>query len=246
MTQVITTKKPTSKKSPVVLSYFKGVREQIRRVFKQYDVLPAYFKPMNTLRQLLVRLKDKILKEHLVGPLWHIPCDSCDVPYTGKTERSSKARFLEHRRPSSTTSEVSPHIHTDKPEQKVDINGVKILAVEPRWFERDSLNEVLRGDPHQHGATFPEQMWGCYNLPSIRGLTTNLDPSLPIPNAILSFARVNKSPVGDESSLVIFRNFFFRDNKCKSKIILIPKIDLTSYVITKFAKCRPIRSILIT
>ena len=49
--------------------------------YKQYDVLPAYFKPMNTLRQLLVRLKDKILREHVVGPLWHIPCDSCDVPY---------------------------------------------------------------------------------------------------------------------------------------------------------------------
>ena len=65
------------------------------------------------------------------------------MPPIGETERSLKEWFLEYRRPSSTTSEVSPHIHTEKPEQKVDINGVKILAVEPRWFERDSLNEVL-------------------------------------------------------------------------------------------------------
>ena len=35
-----TTEKPTSKKSPVVLPYNKGVSEQIRRVFKQYDSLP--------------------------------------------------------------------------------------------------------------------------------------------------------------------------------------------------------------
>ena len=90
----ITTKKPTSKKSPVVLPYIKGVRKQIRRVLKQYEALPAYFEPMNTLHQLLVRLKDKILKEQVVGPLWDIPCDSCDVSYTGKTERSSKARFF--------------------------------------------------------------------------------------------------------------------------------------------------------
>ena len=43
-----TTKKPTSKKSPEVLPYIKGVSEQVRRVFKQY-ALQAYFKPMNTL-----------------------------------------------------------------------------------------------------------------------------------------------------------------------------------------------------
>ena len=54
-----TIKKPTCKKSPVVLPYIKGVSEQIRRVFKQHDV-PAYSKPMNTLRQLLV--KDRKIK----------------------------------------------------------------------------------------------------------------------------------------------------------------------------------------
>ena len=64
----ITTKKPTCKKSPVVLPYIKGVSEQIRRVFKQYDV-PAYFKPMNNLRQLLVRPKATIMKEGVIGAL---------------------------------------------------------------------------------------------------------------------------------------------------------------------------------
>ena len=57
-----TTKKPTGKTSPVVLPYIQGVVEQSRRVFKQYDVL-AYFKPLDTLHQSLVRPKDKILKE---------------------------------------------------------------------------------------------------------------------------------------------------------------------------------------
>ena len=57
-----TATKPTSTKSPVVLPYIIEVWEEIRRVFKQYDV-PAYYKYMNTLRQLLVRPKDKILKK---------------------------------------------------------------------------------------------------------------------------------------------------------------------------------------
>ena len=62
-----TTKKPTSKKFPVVLPCIKGVSEQIRRLFKQYDI-PAYFMAMNTLRHLLVRPQEKILKDRVVGP----------------------------------------------------------------------------------------------------------------------------------------------------------------------------------
>ena len=41
-------------------------------VIKQFDV------PMNTLRQLLVRPKDKILKELVVGQVYHIPYGSCE------------------------------------------------------------------------------------------------------------------------------------------------------------------------
>ena len=36
-------------------------------------VVPAYFKPMYTLHQLLVRSKDKIFKEPIVGQVYHIP-----------------------------------------------------------------------------------------------------------------------------------------------------------------------------
>ena len=61
-------------------------------------------------------------------------CGSCDASYTGKTEQSFKSWFLEHRRPSSTTSEVSQQIHTDNSEHQVDMDEVKILAVELRWF----------------------------------------------------------------------------------------------------------------
>ena len=58
-----------------------------------------------------------------MGPVCHIPCDSCDASFTGETVRL--LNYLEHRRPSSTTSEVSRHTH-------IDMYKVKILAVEPR------------------------------------------------------------------------------------------------------------------
>ena len=94
-----------------------------------------FFKPVNTLLQSLARQKDKILKEQVVGPVYHIPCDSCDASYIGKTEKLLKALFWEHRRPGCTTSEVSRHIHIDNPEHQVEMDGVIISAVEPRWFK---------------------------------------------------------------------------------------------------------------
>ena len=56
--------------------------------------------------------------------------------YVGETERSLKARFGEHRRPSSTTSEVLKHIHTDSPDHTITLENMKILEVEHKWFER--------------------------------------------------------------------------------------------------------------
>ena len=125
----------TPKKYPVVIPYIKGLSEQLRRMFKKFNV-PVYFKPNNTLRQLLVRPKDKLSKEKVVGPIYQITCETCTDSYIGKTERSLKQRFLEHRRPSSKNSEVSQHIHVDHPDHSVSLDEAKILDVEPRWRER--------------------------------------------------------------------------------------------------------------
>ena len=56
---------------PVVLSYVKGLSKELRRVSGNFGTF-AYFKPTNTLRQLLVRPKDPIDKETVVGPVYKI------------------------------------------------------------------------------------------------------------------------------------------------------------------------------
>ena len=78
---------------------------------------PCVLQAFNTLRQQLVRPKDLVPKERVVGPIYHVSCEDCgkDYMYIGETERSFKARFDEHKRPSSVISEVSRHIHQRKP-----------------------------------------------------------------------------------------------------------------------------------
>ena len=124
-----------AKKFPVVIPYIKGFSEEIRRVFGKYDI-PTYFKPMNTLRQLLVKPKDPVDKESVVGPVYRIQCEECPASYIGETERSLKTRFNEHRRPSSSNSEVARHIHVEQPDHTVKMDNTSILTTEARWFER--------------------------------------------------------------------------------------------------------------
>ena len=159
---VETSMKEKSKKIPVVIPYVKGFSEQMRRAFGKYGI-PTYFKPTNTLRQLLVKPKDPVNKENVVGPVYKIKCEECDAVYVGEMERSLNARFSEHRRPSSTTSEVSKHIHMDHRQHSVELENTEVLTTEPRWFERGvkeaiyirALNPSLNRDG------------GRYNLPPV-------------------------------------------------------------------------------
>ncbi len=129
---------------PVVIPYIKGVSGELRRLFKRYKV-PMYFKPTNTLRQLIVRPKDKLKKERVVGSENQISCEKCTATYIGETERSLKQCFLEHRRPSSVTSKVSRHVHLDHPDDSICMDDTKMLEVEPKWFERGSRNPYTYG-----------------------------------------------------------------------------------------------------
>ena len=144
-----------------MIPYMKGFSEQKRQVGK-YGT-PTYFKLTNTLHQLLVKLKDPVSKGNVVGLVYKIKCEECDAVYVGETERTLKAMVSEHRRPSSTISEVSKHIHVDHPQHSVELENTEVLTTEPRWFERGvkeviyiiALNPSLNRDG------------GRYNLPPV-------------------------------------------------------------------------------
>ena len=134
----------------------------MRQVFGNYGI-PTYFKPTSTLRQLLVKPKDPVSKENVMGPVYKIKWEECNAVYVGETERSLKVRFSEHQWPSSTTSEVSKHIHVDHPQHSVQLENTEVFTTEPRWFERGVKEAIyiraLNPSLNRHG--------GRFNLPPV-------------------------------------------------------------------------------
>ena len=81
---------------PVKILYIRGLSAQIRKLYKNYNIPTyMYYKHFNTLHQQLVRPKDPVPKERVVGPIYHVSCEDCGKDYIGETERSFKARFDE-------------------------------------------------------------------------------------------------------------------------------------------------------
>ena len=152
----------------VVLPYIKGTSEALKRTFQKYGV-KVVFKPTQTLRQYLVSPKDKTDKKDITGAVYHIPCQGittrgqCKETYIGETERNVKTRFNEHRRPSSTKSEVSQHIHIESPGHTVDFDKVKILDRDPRYLER-GIKEAIYIRTHKPTLNRDR---GRYNLPKV-------------------------------------------------------------------------------
>ena len=165
-------KDPPDKEKPkckgrVSIQYCKGLSETLKRIFHAYGI-QTFFKPTNTLRNQLVSPKDKPKKEEVMGPVYKITCEGedrgCSETYIGETERSLKARFLEHRRPSSvSSSEVSQHIHVESPGHQVSLDNVRVLTTEPRYFER-GVKEAIYIRAHQPSLN---RDGGRYKLPGV-------------------------------------------------------------------------------
>ncbi len=96
-------------------------------------------KPTSTLRQILVSPKDKTDKKELLVLCitFHVRAKiyptSAKKPTLARLNAPWKRGGNKHRRPSSTSSEVSNHIHIESPGYFVDLDKVRILDKDNRW-----------------------------------------------------------------------------------------------------------------
>ncbi|CAH8450356.1 unnamed protein product [Heterobilharzia americana] len=80
----------------IVIPYKEGTSETIRRILNKVGIRVA-FKPTNSLRGKLCRLKDPIEPIKQNNIIYQIPCNDCEVKYIGQTSRSGSVRLTEHR-----------------------------------------------------------------------------------------------------------------------------------------------------
>ena len=89
--------------------------------------------------------KDRLESKKVCGPVYKIVCgggggEECNETYIGETERSLTARFLEHRRLSSNSSEV---YNKDKIEHDVYIDEARILDRDPDRLAKGVQEAIL-------------------------------------------------------------------------------------------------------
>jgi hypothetical protein len=109
------------KRRPLPIPYSKGLSEKLQRIFRNYGI-SIYHKPGNTLRQALVRPKDKVC-------MW-----KCGDVYVGETSRTLKKRFSEHLSQKGSLTAVGDHIA--KFRHQIGTDDVKVLDSEPGKLRR--------------------------------------------------------------------------------------------------------------
>ena len=147
------------------LPYFAGITEPLAGILKSKGFTTS-ITARGSLRETLVKPKDKLPKEEQTGVVYHIPCAGanstpCPGRYIGETERTASARFHDH----TSTSINALGKYKSAMLQHARDNGhhfrkedVTILSSEQDWVRRGikealyikSLTPSINIDPGRH------------------------------------------------------------------------------------------------
>ena len=135
-------------RGPVItLPYVRGLSEAVRRVLTPLG-LRVSFRPNTTLKQLLVRPKDRTPTEELAGVAYQAHCASCPASYVGQTGRCLGKRMKEHRKAVDCANSALAE-HAWNHHHPVDWEKVRVLEQQPRLYHRLTLEPIhIRSPSH--------------------------------------------------------------------------------------------------
>jgi hypothetical protein len=140
------------------------VSERIQKTFKHQGI-NTYFKPFNTLRSILVKVKDKTPKEKQSNLIYRYKCHerNCSHTYIGETKQALKSRVSQHRRPSAgDLYDSAVYTHSEISGHPIGINNFEILDKEEDWFRRGVKEAIYE---RQHQPSLNKRGGLRYNLP---------------------------------------------------------------------------------
>ena len=159
---------PQTKPKTLCLPYVRHLSEEIQRLCRDLDIR-VVFRPHNTLRQLLTKVKTPTPDEKKAGVIYEIPCLDCETVYIGETGRCMEKRMIEHRRVvrnGDRTNGVAVHAWDES--HRVNWTGAKIREVETHLRKKKILEAIhIQTQPHTSNldcGLFLNDVW----LPFIR------------------------------------------------------------------------------
>ena len=142
-------------------------------MFRDHGV-KSYHKPINTLRSLLVKPKDKPDKNSKCGVVYQVSCGDCHHNYVGETARALGTRIKEHT-DGNCFSAVNDHLSYNSHH----VGDVKVLAQEDRTYAR-KIREAL--EIHKSRPTL------------------NRDPGIEVPPVLLQLLPPKLPPVSRDDN----------------------------------------------
>ena len=131
----------------VTIPYVTEISEKIKNAFKVHGI-STYYKPWNTLRQELVRVKDTIPKEKRANVVYGVRCGSkdCQECYVGETKQALGTRMNQHRRPSSNPAQTSAvYTHLKSAGHAFSLENIVVLDREEQWHRRGVRGHLGEG-----------------------------------------------------------------------------------------------------
>ena len=130
------------KKIFTTLPYVEGLSEKLKRAFASAGVSTS-FKPLTTLRKVLVSPKDKTALGKQSGVIYSIKCKDCDSLYIGESGRKLEKRLAEHKsKAAGSKLAIREHIERCSKGHNIDWENVKVLEREPKDFPRKILEAI--------------------------------------------------------------------------------------------------------
>jgi len=113
--------------------------------------IKAVFKSVGTLRQALVRVKEKTPQELRKGVVYQIPCRDCESVYVGETERTLKKRITEHKYAVKRYDDKNGvAVHAWQMDHSLDWDSARVLVLAPYIGDRKVIEAI---HIRQHAST---------------------------------------------------------------------------------------------
>ena len=124
-------------KVTVTIPYVRHVSECVRRILNRMDIRTC-FKPMRTLRHMLVHPKDPTPMPAVSGVVYEIPCQDCEESYIGQTGRTLDHRIKEHKRGYTYAGNITSAVaeHSVNLGHRINWDGAKVIRREQAWYRR--------------------------------------------------------------------------------------------------------------